>query len=239
MEEAQGIWGFLWNLVPGAWGRWSSSGQSPAHWTLRVLRGIRDDCARVDAPTRARIDAILMSYEDFRREIIHSSDDEIPAYAHAPLLETARRMDALGMRAADLALRRSEIARALEGVNLSEIRHRQARLRMRADSTEAREDALIAGQIGESLAFTESEIQAYEAMQRALRRMDGQLETLECAFAAMKARLLRLKTDKHARWESEGETLREEAAAVSRQMDALDDAVSEVALAAASAGSHR
>lgn len=195
--------------------------------TLRALRAVRDDHARVDAPTRARIDAILAAYEGFRCEIAETREEGIPVYARSPLLETARRMDSLALRAAELALRRSDIAHALEGVNLSEVRHRQARLRMRAERPEAREDALIAGQIAQSLAFTESEAEAYEAMQRAMRRIDGQLETLECAFAAMKARLLRLKTDGHASWESGGESLVEEAAAVSRQMDSLDEAVNE------------
>ncbi len=186
-----------------------------------LLIQAHEDAAGIDAATQERLRRILEAYEVIYRE---SAARDMPRYAHAPLAATIDSMGQLATRAFELATRRGELAAYLEGINRSALWGQQASLRTRGERTD---DPMLKTQIEQSLRFKEEEIAAYDAIQRAVRRIDGQLESVECAFAALKARVLRFKSDEKTEWTVAGEELAEEVEALSGQMNVLDRSVGE------------
>jgi hypothetical protein len=188
----------------------------------RLLGRLRDDTANVDAATRERLDTILRAYVAVYREC---AAHDVPPYARAPLAATVAQMKRLASQATDLATRRTELSAFLEGVNRSELHGRQASLRARCAQAD---DPILKAQLEQSLRFKGEEINAYDAIALAIRRIDGQLESVECAFTALKARLLRFKSDEKTEWTTAGEQLRGGINSLSVQIDTLDDSVREV-----------
>lgn len=196
----------------------------------RLLQRAREDTAALDTPTRERIEAILGAYESVCRE---AGAKETPRYARAPLAATVAQMGPLAERAARLAVRRAELARCLETVNPSELRGQAASLRVRRERAA---DPVLASQLEQALRSKEEETASYEAMTLTRNRIDGQLEAVECAFAALKARVLRFKSEDRTEWQAVGDHLHAEVATLTAQMDALDGSVREVLALRGSAG---
>lgn len=187
----------------------------------QMLQCVQEDAARIDGATRERIQRILSAYEVICRE---SAARDVPRYAHAPLNETVAQMGHLATRAFELATRRGELAAGLEGISRSELAGQQASLRIRGERAD---DPMLKTQIEQSLRFKEEEIIACDAIQLAIRRIDGQLESVECAFAALKARVLRFKSDEKIECAAAGEELHEEIDTLTGQIDVLDQSVGE------------
>lgn len=210
-----------------AWGEWAvvrAVRRDPGG--IRVLLGrVREDAAHVDAVTRARVDGILCAYDAICRD---AASKTVPRYARGPLAATVTHLEGLARRAALLATRRAELAQLLEGVHLSALRGRRASLQARSVRS-AHDDPVLHQQLVQALRFKGEETKAYEAIEQTVRRIDGELESLECAFAAVKARLCRLKSGHGSTdWALAGEQMEREVAAVTIPMDSLDDALVEV-----------
>ncbi len=221
---------------PLNWLRWLRNvGQAaPAPNAHRRLAQLQDDVARLDDVTRARIGRIRVLDAAVRQ---HASAPDMPGFASGALAEAIREMEPLALRAADLACRRGDLAALLENVNAGTLRREISALRMRRE--QAGGDPLLQAQLDQALRFKNEERAAYQTIEQTLRRVDGQLESVECAFAAFKARVLRLKAgdaDGGAWSEAFGESLETDVETLSRQMDALDGSVDEV-LAVGRAGS--
>lgn len=190
----------------------------------RLLGPLRDDVSRLDASTRARLDAILRAYVAVCRE---GGADDVPRYAQAPLTATQTQMRRLVEQAAELAAHRAQLGAYVGSVSFPTLRGQQALLRVRHDRAS---DPVLRTQLEQSLRFKNEEADAYEAITVALGRVDGQLESIECAFAALQARLLRFKSDERTEWKQADQALHEEMSRLSAQVDALDQSVREVLL---------
>jgi hypothetical protein len=188
----------------------------------RRVQSLREAVLPLDRTTRERLDAILADYLAIHREC---AAPEVSRWAREPLGATLGQIEGLIAQAAELAARRAELAAFLEGVNRSELHGQHASLQARAGHCA---DPVQRAQLEQSLRFKKQEIDAYDTIGRAVTRVDGQLESLECAFAALKARLFRFKSDEKTEWAAAGEQLSAEMNALSTQVDALNESVREV-----------
>lgn len=202
----------------------------------RRLARVQDDAGNVDDATRARVGRIQRLHDEV--EALVGAPD-VPGYVRQTLADAARDMEPLAAQAANLAARRAALAASLEHVSLPALRREQTALRVRRDHAATSDPALHA-QLDQTLRFKTEEIEAYEAIAQTLRRVDGQLESVESAFAAFKARVLRFKSEGEAgEWaRAAGDDLRagRDLSALSRQMDALDGSVREVLALRAGSG---
>jgi chromosome segregation ATPase len=218
---------WLHKLLDARWGR-------PVPDARRRLAQLQEDVARLDDVTRARIERIRALDAAVRQ---HVGAPDVPGFARRALAEAIREMEPLARRAADLACRRGDLAALLENINPGALRRELSTLRVRREQA-ALTDPVLQAQLDHALRFKNEESAAYQAIEQTLRRVDGQLESVECAFAAFKARVLRLKAGDAAggAWsETLGESLETDVETLSRQMDALDRSVDE-ALAAGRGG---
>ncbi len=226
-DAKSGLPNWLHKLLEGRRGR-----PAAAPDARRRLARLQDDVARLDDVTRARIGRICALDAAVRQ---HASAPDVPGFARRALAEAIREMEPLARKAADLACRRGDLAVLLENVNPGALRRELSTLRVRREQA-ALTDLVLQAQLDHALRFKNEESAAYQAIEQTLRRVDGQLESVECAFAAFKARVLRLKAGDEGAWSGTlGESLETDVETLSRQMDALDGSVNEV-LAVGSAG---
>ena len=221
--NAAGRSGWLGNFWDGLRKR-----RRPAPDARRRLAQLQDDVSRLDDGTRARIGRIRALDAAVRQ---HAGAPDVPGFARRSLAEAIREMEPLAARAADLASRRRDLAALLENVNAGALRRELSALRGRRE--QAGGDPLLQAQLDQALRFKNEERAAYQAIEQTLRRVDGQLESVEFAFAAFKARVLRLKAGDAdgGAWSDTlraGTGLETDVETLSRQMDALDGSVREV-----------
>lgn len=220
-ESGSSRW--LHRLFAGFRGRRDAATRPAAR---RRLARLQDDVARLDDTTRARIERIRALEAAVRQ---HARAPDMPGFARRALAEAVCEMEPLALRAADLACRRGDLASLLENVNTGMLRRELSTLRVRRE--QAASDPMLQAQLDQALRFKNEERCAYQAIEQTLRRVDGQLESIECAFAAFKARVLRFKAGDGAggAWgDTLGQSLETDIEILSRQMDALDGSVNEV-----------
>lgn len=194
----------------------------PNRRAARVRRRLTQLRDRLESGTRVRLDDVLIAFEDVCRDAFAG---DLPEYAREAMGLTIDHLCGIAERTIDLADRRAELNSYLFGMNLNELRGQQASLRVRG---EAADDPIVRDQLADALRFKTEEIAAYEAITLARTRIDGQLESVACAFAALRARLRRLKSDEKTEWTIAGRTLESEIGSLTGQMDALDRSVREV-----------
>jgi hypothetical protein len=195
------------------------------------LRDLFEDAARIDATTRARLETVINAFDAVNAAAgSGGGGDDIPAYVRASLADTVTRMVQIAERTAALVESRAEMCRRMDSVSPSQAAAHRASLRGRRDGAA---DPDLRMQLDLSLRFKDEEIASYAAIERAIRRIDGQIETVVCAFAALQARVLQWKGDDPLEWPAVDADLRDEIGALSAQMDALDASVQEVLAAAA------
>nr|CAA9270948.1 hypothetical protein AVDCRST_MAG63-2927 [uncultured Armatimonadetes bacterium] len=187
----------------------------------RLLQQVaRDD--HVDAATVQRLNRIVSDYETAHSQSVAG---DVPRYARGAMGEAVARMSELVERAFDLTRHRGKLTAYLAGVNRPDLYGQQASLRLRLRQAQ---DEVLRGQIEQSLRFKDTEIRAYDGIQGVVARIDGQLESLECAFAALKARILHFKLADKAEWHEElGTAMDDDLRALTSQIDVLDASVRE------------
>jgi hypothetical protein len=186
-----------------------------------LLQRLREDAPQNGAAVRDRLDAIFGAYLAISHEC---ASGDVPRYARGPLAATLAQMEGLAEQAAELAGRRGELSVFIEGINRSDLYGQHAALKARHERAE---DPVLKAQLAQSLHFKKEEVDAYDLIHLAIARVDGQLESIECAFAALKARIFRFKSDEKTEWSVAGEQLREEISTVSVQIDTLNDSLRE------------
>lgn len=189
----------------------------------RILQRLQEDTAGLDVTTRERLEKILRMHVAIRRECVAP---DVPRYARAPLAATLQQIERLTIQASELAVRRSELSQFLflGGVNRSELHGQHASLKARYERIY---DPVLKAQLEQSLHFKSQEIESYDNLHLAIARVDGQLESLECAFAALKARIFQFKSDEKTEWSEAGALLRDEMNTLSAQVDTLNESVRE------------
>lgn len=230
-EAKSGLWNRLRWLFAGSRSNRIAAGPN----ARRRLAQLQDDVARLDDVSRARIGRIRALDAAVRQ---HAGAPDVPGFARRALAEAIQEMEPLALKAADLASRRGDLAALLENVNSGVLRRELSALRARREQA-ALTDPVLQAQLDHALRFKNEERAAYQAIEQTLRRVDGQLESVECAFAAFKARVLRLKAGDAAggAWsEVFGPGLEPDIETLSRQMDALDGSVHEVLVGGRAAG---
>ena len=194
----------------------------------RRLQQVTEDVARLDGRTRERAAAVLADFDAIQAA---GKSKNLPGYARVLVDEVFRELVPLAARTGDLAKRRGELMTLLDGVNRPALFGQQAQLRTRLDQARRHDDSVEAAQLEQALRFKTDEADAYAAIEQAVRRIDGQLENVVCAFAALKARVLRLQSeDPQAAAptaEATGAALHDELETVRRQMDVLDKSARE------------
>ncbi len=196
-----------------------------AEWTeqeeARTEEQIRELYAGMDYDSRQRVQYALKMRQEIARE---ARADDVPSYARQDLERLADELLPLVSRVAQVARRNKQLSGYLGQVDERELVRYCEGLRKRIAATA---DPVARTQYEEALRSREAELTTYRAIAQASARIASQLENVEAALAAWRAKVLRVKALDDTSPSSIGTDLQSEVARLSGDIDLVDRSVSE------------
>ncbi|MEN6357675.1 MAG: hypothetical protein ABFD83_11400 [Armatimonadota bacterium] len=172
----------------------------------------------LDIESRVRMKTIVKLQNEIADDIADSPIDETAVGLADTLVQTENIVD----RALALAQQKRELQRFLNKTDSDSIEARIHSLESKLD-TEA--DPARRSEIEISLAAKRQELDDYRAIEQAGVRIMGQLESIECSFAGLRARLVRIKSTDIKEWVSANEDLKVELVGLSSAVDNLEHTI--------------
>jgi hypothetical protein len=200
-----------------------------------IRAAIRDDIARrhshdatartfrieeLDVESRVRMKAIVKLQNEIAEDVAGSPIDE----RAAGLADTVEQTENLVDRALALAQQKRELQRYLARTDEDAINSRIESLQAKLDSGS---DPARRSEIEISIAAKQQELNDYRAIELAGTRILGQLEAIECSFASLRARLVRIKSTDIKDWVSANEELKVELGGLNTSVDSLEQSINE------------
>ena len=176
----------------------------------------------LDIETRLRMRNICQLERDIADEILAGEHDEL---ARSTLESSMQEIERLTDRAMKLAAKKRSLQRYLDSADEKSLVRQAEELRAKLESAE---DEITREQYQQACAAKTREVEDYAAISRSALRIDGQLEHIECAFAGLKARTVRLKAAEATEWGEAGAQLESELQQLNVGVDALEGFVNEV-----------
>jgi hypothetical protein len=188
------------------------------HTRDNMMRTFRVE--ELDVESRVRMKTIIKLQNEIAEDVTNSPVDEHTV----GLADTLKQTEYLVGRALALAQQKRELHRYLqktdESAIVSRIQHLETRLEAETDSARRSEIEL-------ALQAKRRELQDYRAIEDAGARIMDQLESIECAFSGLRARLVRIKSTDIGEWMSANEELKVELGGLNTSVDTLEQSINE------------
>lgn len=190
----------------------------------RARAGRRDRMFRIeelDVESRVRMKTIVKLQAEIHDDVVNSPVDEVAAGLCDTVEETERVVD----RGLTMSQKRSELLRYLNRTDRHGIETRIHSLQNKlAEETDDSRRAEIESQI----ALKQRELEDYNAIEDAAKRVLEQLDGIEIAFSGLRARLVRIKSTDVADWVQANTELKTELAGLQTAVDSVEQSVEEV-----------
>jgi hypothetical protein len=174
----------------------------------------------VDAPTGEMLGRIQTLHERLlQMEATHEA--LLPGRLGLRLGETSVLLD----RCAHLAEKRYQLRLYLDGARLPDLQRQARQLEAKHETAT---DPVARQLYHDALEQKRGELESYGAIQQAVQRIDGQLESIECSFGNLVGRLIRLNATDDARAALAQQQLSRELTELNAHLDALDSSVNEM-----------
>ncbi|MCE5324311.1 hypothetical protein LLG46_13505 [bacterium] len=174
----------------------------------------------LDIESRVRMKTIVRLQNEIADDIASSPIDETAAGLADTLVQTEDIVD----RALSLAQQKRELQRFLNKTDPTSIESRITDLQHRLESET---DHARHSEIEIALGAKRRELDDYRAIEQAGVRIMGQLESIECSFAGLRARLVRIKSTDIKEWVSANEDLKVELVGLHTAVDTLEQSINE------------
>lgn len=175
----------------------------------------------LDVDSRVRMKAIVKLQSEIREDIANSPIDEVAA----GLAATAEESESIVDRGLAMAQKRCDMLRYLARTDAHSIEARihslQAKL---SEETDAGQRADLESQI----ASRQQELEDYKAISESASGVLEQLDSIEIAFSALRARLVRIRSTDIADWVQANTELQTELTGLQTAVDSVEKSVEEV-----------
>ena len=188
----------------------------------RQAEDLEEQLHGLDIETRLRIREICQLEREIAEDVLSASPHDL---ARATLEPTLQQIEGLTDRAVKLAVKKRGLQRFLDAVDEKTLRRHAEELQAKVGSAE---DEVAREQYQRAHSAKLQELEDYAAISRSTMRIDGQLESIECAFTGLKARIVRLKAAESTEWDEAGAQLESELQQLNVGVDALEGFVNEV-----------
>lgn len=172
----------------------------------------------LDIESRVRMKTIVKLQNEIAQDIAGSPIDETAVGLSDTLAQTEEIVD----RALALAQQKRELQRFLNKTDPNSIEARIADLESRL---QPEADTARRSEIEIALAAKRQELDDYGAIKQAGERIMGQLESIECSFSGLRAKLVRIKSTDIKEWVSANEDLKTELVGLNSSVDNLEQTI--------------
>jgi DNA repair exonuclease SbcCD ATPase subunit len=187
----------------------------------KETEALEDVLNSLDPESRYRIRNIMQ----LQREITQEAEDpEVARYAEGTLQTSVAQVNSLADQAIRLAQKKRELQRYLDKNEEKSIARYIEDLQQKLESAT---DPVTQSQYQQALAAKTHELEDSRAINQAAKRLEGQLETIECSFSGLKARIVRLKSAEITQLTTAWEQMGQELQTLSTDMDTLEKSVNE------------
>lgn len=174
----------------------------------------------LDVESRVKMKSIVKLQGEIAEDVANSPVDEVAA----GLTDTVDQTDAIVERGLEMSRKRRDLIRYLSRTDTSAIEGRihgiQAKL-------ESETDPIRRSELEASLAAKKQELDDYHAIQQASARVLDQLDSIECSFSSLRARLVRIKSTDIAEWTAANAELKTELGGLNTAVDTLEESIEE------------
>lgn len=174
----------------------------------------------LDVDSRVRMKTIVKLQGEIAEDVVNSPVDEVAA----GLSDTAEQTEVIVERGLALARNRRDLLRYLGRTDEKAIRLRIESLETRLQSES---DPAARSEIEMSLASKRRELADYQAIEHAAARVLDELDSIECAFSGLRAKLVRVKSTDIAEWSAANEELKTELGSLNAAVDNLEQSINE------------
>mgnify|MGYP005840257199 CR=1 FL=1 len=175
----------------------------------------------LDVESRVRMKEIARLHREIAEEVQSSPIDEVAAGLANTVEQTAHLVD----RGLALAQKRRELQRYL---NRTDEDAMQARI-LSIETRLAKEtDPARKSELEVSLAAKRRELADYGVIRDSSERILGQLDSIESSFAALRARLVRIRSTNLSDWVAANEELKTELGGLTTAVDGVEATINEV-----------
>lgn len=175
----------------------------------------------LDVESRVKMKNIVKLQNEIAEDVENSPIDEISAGLASTVDETARLAD----RGLEIAQKHRELQRYLNKTDDTAI---QARITALETEINNEQDHVRKTDLDKSLAAKKAELNDYRAIQQASARVLDQLDSIECSFASLRAKLVRIKSTDIAEWVAANEELKKELGGLNTSVETVEQSIDEV-----------
>jgi len=188
---------------------------------------IRDDrlsrtfsIEELDVESRVKMKSIVKLQAEIADDVTNSPVDEVAA----GLTDTVDQTDNIVERALEMARKRRELMRYLSKIDPSTI---EARIQSIQTKIESETNPTRQSDLETSLAAKQHELEDYHAVQQASTRVLDELDGIECSFASLRAKLVRIRSTDIADWAAANDDLMTELGGLNTAVDTLEKSIEE------------
>ena len=174
----------------------------------------------LDIESRVKMKAIVRLQNEIAEDVENSPIDAVAT----GMADTITQTEELVERSLAMSQKRRELLRFLSKTEKSGIDARIHSLRGKLD-TET--DPARKTEIGVSIQAKEQELKDYLAIEESADRVLTQLDSIECSFESLRARLVRIKSGKVAEWTAARQELQTELTGLNTAVDSIEQSISE------------
>lgn len=174
----------------------------------------------LDVEARVKVKAIARLQEEIAQDVGSSPVDEVAV----GLSDTVAQTEALVERALELAQKRRDLLRYLTKTD-------QHAIEMRVTSLQAsiaeENDPARRAELESALTAKRQELDDYRAIEAAAKRILAELDSIECAFSSLRARLVRIRSTDIGDWMQANMELQTELGGLNSAVDTLETSINE------------
>ena len=174
----------------------------------------------LDVDSRLRMKAIVRLQNEIAEDVANSPVDEVAV----GLVDTVEQTEHVVDRGLAMAQKRRELQRYLNRIELDAI---EARVHSLEAKLQSEDEPVRRSEIESSLGAKRRELDDYHAINEASRRVLEQLDSIQCAFEGLRARLVRIRSSDIAEWTAANEELKTELGGLRTAVDTVEQSIEE------------
>ncbi len=174
----------------------------------------------LDVDSRVRMKAIVRLANDIAADVVNSPVDEVAV----GLADTVQRTEAIADRGLALGQRRRQLLRYLSRTDSKVIETRIGSIQSHLD---AESDPQKRAELEASLTAKKHELDDYRAIQQTADRILVELDGIECAFASLRARIVRIQSSDIRDWTEANTELQTELGGLDIAVGTLEQSIEE------------
>ncbi len=186
--------------------------------TQAFKRGFRIE--ELEVESRIKIKSIVKLQNEIADDVVNSPIDEVAV----GLADTVTQTEHLIERALSMAQKRRELQQYLNRTDDTAI---ESRIESLSEKLAEQTDPQQRAEIEISLVAKQQERDDYQAIEQSAGRILRQLDGIECSFASLRARLVRIKSTDISEWAAANEELKTELGGLSSSVDTLEQSINE------------